>query len=72
MSTEKSDVMFLVERLRDLRRDLRDNPDEWQNHTLEDYLEAIEAWLEDTKERAPHEPTWEFVAGLFAVGKIYE
>jgi hypothetical protein len=72
MSSEKTGVMFVIESLRSLRQDLRDNPEEWQNHTLGDYLRSIESWLEDTQERAPEEPTWEFVAGLFGVGKIYE
>ena len=72
MNAKSNDVMLLVEQLKELREDLRSNPDAWQNQTLQDYLEAIQAWLEATKERAPCEPTWEFVAGLFGVGKIYE
>ena len=48
------------------------NPDAWENHSLADYLAAIEAWLEATKFRAPEQPSWDFVVGLFEVGKIYE
>jgi hypothetical protein len=72
LSTNNTGVEILIERLRELRKDLRDNPEAWQNQTLSDYLESVAAWLEDTKERAPTEPSWDFVAGLFGVGKIYE
>jgi len=37
----------LIRFIRLLRRDLQINKDEWENITLEDYLEAIEAWLND-------------------------
>ena len=33
--------------VRTLLGDLKDNPDEWENTTLEDYLEAVAAWIED-------------------------
>jgi hypothetical protein len=72
LSKSANDVDAVIERLRELRKDLQDNPDAWQNHTLSDYLESVAAWLEDTKGRAPAEPSWDFVAGLFGVGKIYE
>jgi hypothetical protein len=72
MSTTNPGVESAIVGLRKLREDLRTNPDAWQNHSLADYLEAIEAWLEATKERAPAQPSWEFVVGLFGVGKIYE
>jgi hypothetical protein len=72
MSAKNGDVALVIERLKDLREDLRSNPDGWQNQTLEDYLESTQAWLEATRQQAPAEPTWEFVAGLFGVGKIYE
>jgi hypothetical protein len=72
MTATNAGVEALIERIRRLRADLQTNPDAWQNHSLEDYLESIEAWLDATKERAPAEPTWEFVAGMFGVGKTYE
>ncbi len=30
-----------------LRLDLAANPEEWENHTLERFLEAMEAWIRD-------------------------
>jgi hypothetical protein len=71
-ATRSAGVEVAIEGLRRLREDLRTNPDAWQNHSLSDYLEAIEAWLEATKDRAPAQPSWEFVVGLLEVGKIYE
>ncbi len=71
-TTTNKGVEALIEGLRQLRQDLQTNPETWQNRSLEDYLESIEAWLDATKERAPVEPTWEYMAGVFGVGKIYE
>ncbi len=72
MSKSTGDVECVIERLRELRKDLNENPDSWQNQSLSDYLESVAAWLEDTRDRAPAEPSWDFLAGLFGVGKIYE
>lgn len=65
-------VTGLIESLEALRQSLHDNPDEWQNVTLEAYLEAVQARLESTAGKAPAEPTWNFVVTLFSVGRIYE
>ena len=72
MNSTRSGAQSVIEGLRRLRDDFHANPDAWQNHTLDDYLEAIEAWLEATKDRAPEQPSWDFVLGLFEVGRIYE
>ncbi|MEB9656614.1 hypothetical protein P4J32_03010, partial [Bacillus cereus] len=37
----------LVEFLFYLQKDFKENKDEWENITLEDYLESLEAWLND-------------------------
>jgi hypothetical protein len=72
MSQKKPGVETAIDGIRELRESLRKNPESWQNDTLEAYLEATEAWLEATKNRAPEVPSWEYVAGLFGVGRIYE
>jgi len=72
MNTTQSDVTTVIERLRELRQDLLDHPQDWENHTLSDYLESLQAWLEDTRERVPAEPSWDFIANLLGAGKIYE
>ena len=65
-------VEDVIQALHELRRTLRTHPDDWQHETIEDYLEAIEAWLKGAQDRAPARPSWEFVIALFRMGKIYE
>lgn len=62
-----------------LRQALTDDPDELQNLTVFDYLEAAEAWLADSDRRSrrlhenvPANPTWAFVAEILAAGAKYE
>lgn len=51
-----------------LRRDLLSHKEEWQNRTLEDYLESMEAWLtrmgNDTFEEQPHPACWRAMAWM--------
>ncbi|KOS66335.1 hypothetical protein AEA09_16415 [Lysinibacillus contaminans] len=37
----------LIKFINHLRKDLQSNSAEWENITLEDYLEAMEAWIND-------------------------
>jgi hypothetical protein len=62
-----------------LRDDLAADPDSWESITLDDYLEAIEAWLHDLEglyanlgKPWPPRATWEFMAALLVAGKVYE
>lgn len=36
-----------IEFLREFRKDLEENKSDWENKTLEDFLEAMEAYTED-------------------------
>jgi hypothetical protein len=54
-----------AEFVRALIADLRDKPEEWENHDLTSYLEAVNAWVEDMDgyfknigERTPDQPSW--------------
>ncbi|MGK5511735.1 DUF7660 family protein [Brevibacillus formosus] len=38
----------LIQFIKALRHDLKDNPDEWENLSLDAFLEAMESWIEDT------------------------
>jgi hypothetical protein len=58
---------------------LKENPDDWENATLEDFLRAWSAWLEDSPgyyrnmgEDFPDQPSWTEVAGMVLAAKIYE
>ena len=52
---------------------------EWENKSIESYLEAIASWTEDMDGyfsnmnlNPPKDIDWAFIAMLFYVGKIYE
>ena len=58
--------------LDELMQDLRHNSEEWENPTLERYLEAMRAWLEDSGRKADEPPSWELIVRMLNAGKIYE
>ena len=49
---------------------------EWENETIEAYLEAALAWAEDSNmgltQGLPEAPSWKFFAVFLYTGKIYE
>lgn len=62
-----------------LRKDLEANRDEWENPTLEDFLEAMEAWIGSMDQfyvnkgqPVSQAPTWEMFAHILHASKIYE
>lgn len=61
----------LIDYLHYLRKNLQEKPTEWNNISLADYLEAIEAWLIDSR-ALPETADWRMAAELFFAGKIYE
>ena len=69
----------LVSFLADLRRDLRENADTWENDTLEAFLEALQAVFADWNgrfanrgEEVPDAPTWKLIAEALLSATIYE
>jgi hypothetical protein len=52
------------------------DPSDWENDTIEDYLEAALAWAEDSNmgltQGLPESPSWKSVAVFLYCGKIYE
>lgn len=61
----------LISFLRSLRRDLQTNSKEWENPSLEMFLEAMEAWLSDTA-TMPENHQWRTFATLLLAGRGYE
>lgn len=61
-----------VETIRSLLGDLKGNPDSWENPSLERYLDAMAAWLEDEGAKADHAITWDHFIDLLWAAKIYE
>lgn len=65
----KEDLIYFLSQL---RNDLNQNNRDWENQTLESYLEAMEAWLTDYSNPPPSQPTWKTFADILYASKIYE
>ncbi|WP_420851969.1 DUF7660 family protein [Paenibacillus allorhizoplanae] len=44
----------------------------WENQTLESFLEAMAAWLNDSNDANSKTPTWSLLATSLLAGKAYE
>lgn len=59
-----------------LARDYKDNPDEWQNQSVGDYLESIASWIKDWTDLHGNDEFEQLdlkeLAKIFYAGKIYE
>lgn len=65
--------------VRMLRQDLHDNPASWENATLETFLAALAAWIEDMDgyyegqgRPIPRHPEWKTVGDMLLAAKMYE
>ena len=65
--------------IRELANDFRSNPDEWENDTLDSFLEALAAWTDemdgyyrDMNEDAPVTPQWKMSADMLMSASVYE
>jgi hypothetical protein len=72
----REDLVLFVHHL---IRDLRTSPEQWENTSLEAYLEAIAAWVQDMDgyyrnrgEAAPQHPAWKHVGEILLAARIYE
>lgn len=72
----KQELIVFIKSLRD---DFKHDKENWQNLTLEAYLESMEAWLNDSGDRPMNTgkkieelSKWELVATILYAGKIYE
>ncbi len=62
------------------RRDLIENPNEWENKNLEDFLEAmvrytddLQGYYDNTKQTINADiPDWQVFADIFKGARIYE
>ncbi|HDR4592746.1 TPA: hypothetical protein QCR33_002214 [Bacillus cereus] len=69
----------LVEFLFYFQKDFKENQEDWENITLADYLESMEAWLNDCDgvfqnkgEEMPKDISWNFLAMVLLAGSFYE
>jgi len=65
--------------VRGMVRDLRNNPDAWENRNLDSFLDALASWVEDMDgyylnagEPVPEQPTWKTLAEMLLAARIYE
>ncbi|MGO4616409.1 hypothetical protein AB4305_19230 [Nocardia sp. 2YAB30] len=52
--------------------DLRAHPDEWENHTLDRFLEALAACLADNERYNTAQPTWTLLTRALVTATGYE
>jgi hypothetical protein len=64
----RQDAALLVEAMVD---DLRQHPDEWENHTLERFLEALAASLASGR-TWPEQLSWRVLAEALTMASGYE
>ena len=68
-----------VKFVRDLLRQLREMPEQWENGDLTGYLEALAAWTEDMEgyyrnvgRPIPAQPSWGTLAEMLLAARTYE
>jgi hypothetical protein len=73
---DKKDFLKFVELL---IIDLKTNPEDRKNRSLESYLEAIQSWTEDmegyyenTNQPIPNNINWKVFADILIAAKMYE
>ncbi|MEV0782826.1 hypothetical protein AB0I52_07550 [Streptomyces sp. NPDC050423] len=69
----------LVTFLRSAADDLSKNPERWENSSLESFLAAWAAWLDDMpgwyENRGipvPEQPDWQLIAHMVMAARVYE
>lgn len=74
--SEREDFCSFVEAL---RHDLLNNRDQWENIALSDFLEAMQAWVEDMDgyytskgTEIPVQPSWRIFSEILMAARIYE
>jgi succinate dehydrogenase flavin-adding protein (antitoxin of CptAB toxin-antitoxin module) len=75
-----TDRQTFIKFLAVLRNDLLDNPENWENKTLPDFLEALNTYTEDIQGYYDNmklnvnadKPNWSLFADIFKGARIYE
>lgn len=65
--------------VRSLKSSFHDDPNVWENTSIDSYLEGIAGWIEDCEgaykyrgETLPNHIDWKFIARMLAAASIYE
>lgn len=70
--TSLTDLAGIVEQM---LTDLRTHPDEWENCTLDAYLDSLAGYLRDQPTptpQTPNQPTWQLIAHTLIAATGYE
>jgi hypothetical protein len=69
----------LVDYIQKLRSDFAENADDWSNSDIASFLEALQAWINDSDGyyknqgvQPPKSPDWRFIALALSAAKSYE
>jgi hypothetical protein len=72
----RDDLRVFLEKIAD---SLLEDPEAWENDTLERFLRAWAAWLGDMDGYflnpcipAPEAPSWQFIAQMILAARVYE
>ncbi|RTQ50133.1 hypothetical protein EJV47_10885 [Hymenobacter gummosus] len=75
VNSKQDFLLFLAE----LQRDLLTNPEDWENHTLPAFLDAMSRWVADmegyyrnTGQEIPRQVSWRVFANIIQAASIYE
>lgn len=63
--------------LRLLQKDFTDHPEEWQNHSISEFLESAASWMKDFSTHPANDidwskPDYRTFARILYMGKLYE
>jgi hypothetical protein len=61
-----------VQAIRRLLSQLKDDPEAWENPTLDRYLDGMAAWLEDSGKKDNRPASWDLIIEMLEAAKIYE
>ena len=72
--TDKETFLHFMKMLID---DFRENPQEWKQGSIDGYLDAMMAWIDDFSKSPNNDIDWEnidysIIARILYMGKIYE
>lgn len=65
--------------VQNLLKNLKEDPESWENSSLDRFLEAMSAWVEDMEgyyqnrgESVPRQPDWKTFGQILLAAKCYE
>jgi hypothetical protein len=72
LAEDDGSLEAVLKEIAELRQELLEGrTEDWENPTLESFLDAMHAWLESTPPQI-NKPSWRFVQEMLGAAKIYE